>query len=162
MTSSVLTCPNPDCKQALATSTLPGRFRCPSCGWILQIRFTESGVVLQQATAGDSAPQLPVAPVADIPAAVPPAPPAAGPQPTPAGLAQSLLGPVPAPAGSNTLLYVMLAILAVVMLAGIAWVLSVILSHPGTSKAAAPPAPGPAALARCAHVGCLSPGVLSS
>jgi hypothetical protein len=114
--TSVLICPNPECKQALATSTLPGRFRCPNCNWILQIRFTPEGVVLQQATAGDSSSQIPVAPATDTP--------------PPPALAAAPVTQTP-PTGSNLLLYILLGVLILMVVAVIAIVVIVITSNRG-------------------------------
>jgi hypothetical protein len=115
--TSVLICPNPECKQALATSTLPGRFRCPNCNWILQIRFTPEGVVLQQASAGDSSAQIAVAPAADTP--------------SPAALSAAPPVTQTPPAGSNLLLYILLGVLILMVVAVIAIVVIVITSNRG-------------------------------
>lgn len=134
--SSVLICPNPACKQPLSTSTLPGRFRCPSCGWILQIRFTPTGVVLQQATANnDSAAELPVAPEA---------PPTSA---SPAPLAEPVVAPSPR-STNPLLLYLMLGLLALVLMMGLAALVLVLLANKGSSptqgtgKTAGLPRPG--------------------
>jgi hypothetical protein len=123
--SSVLICPNPECKQALATSTLPGRFRCSRCGWVLQIRFTPTGVVLQQASGADSGSQIALAP-------------AVNPAEVPTELAATAGGPVlqpPPERGSNLVLYLLLGILVFMVLAGIVIVAIVIASPKGVRPA---------------------------
>jgi hypothetical protein len=124
--SSVMTCPNPDCQQALSTSTLPGRFRCPGCGWVLQIRFGPTGVVLQQATSTDSSSEIPLAPEAI----------AAGSSAGPAGPEPLLT--TPAQAGNSMLLFVLVGVVALVLFLGIVIVVIVILANrdPSTTERA--------------------------
>jgi hypothetical protein len=120
--SSVMTCPNPDCKQALSTSTLPGRFRCPGCGWVLQIRFGPTGVVLQQATSTDSSSEIPLAPQAAADGS------SAG-QP-----GQTPVLTAPTQAGNSVLLFVLVGVAALVLFLGIVIAVIVILANRDTSK----------------------------